>query len=386
MRWSWRIGRIAGIGIYLHATFLFLPLWIGWRYFTVRQSWSDAVGGILFACVLFGIIVLHELGHALTARRFGISTRDITLLPIGGVARLERMPEKPGQELLVALAGPAVNVFLAALAFGVLAGAHHLAPLMEVNWAGGNLLVNLVWVNVALAVFNLVPAFPMDGGRVLRALLATRLSYVRATRIAARIGQALAGLFVFVGFVEPQPIWVLIGLFIFLGASQEAALVQLKAALGSTTVEQIMISDFRALAPQDSLARAAEFLLNGWQHDFPVVDEGRLVGMLSRDSLVNGLRTKGPVLAVERAMDLQFPVAEPGEAAHVAMTRLRSAGRRTLAVAIGSQLLGVLTTENIADHLALREALHREAEALPEPQAGCVPPKIEQPIPGSSYP
>jgi len=115
MRWSWRIGRIAGIGIYLHPTFLLLPLWIGWKYFTIRQSWSDAVGGILFACVLFGIIVLHELGHALTARRFGISTRDITLLPIGGVARLERMPEQPGQELLVALAGPADHAVVRSL-------------------------------------------------------------------------------------------------------------------------------------------------------------------------------------------------------------------------------------------------------------------------------
>jgi len=387
MRWSLRIGRIAGIGIYLHATFLLLPLWVGWNYFGIRRNWSDAIGGVLFAFILFGIIVLHELGHALTARRFGIQTRDITLLPIGGVARLERMPEQPGQEFLVAIAGPAVNVVLAALALAVLAGAHQLAGLMDVELAGGSFLVNLVWVNIALAVFNLVPAFPMDGGRVLRALLATRLSYARATRIASRIGQVLAGLFMLIGVMKPQPIWVLIGLFIYLGASQEAALVELKAALGSATISEIMITEFRALAPQEPISRAAEYLLNGWQYDFPVIDEGRLVGMLNRDALVRSLRTRGAAMWVREAMDREFPVAGPGEAAHVGMTRLRGAGRRTLAVVDDGRLVGILTAENVHDFLVLNAALERETRALnPErAQPGCEPPKIEQPIPGSSW-
>ena len=388
MRWSLRIGRIAGIGIYLHATFLLLPIWIGWSYFAVRREWSDALGGVLFAFVLFGIIVLHELGHALTARRFGIPTRDITLLPIGGVARLERMPEAPGQEFLVAIAGPAVNIVLAGLAFGALAGGHQLAGLMDVELVGGSFLVTFVWVNLALAVFNLVPAFPMDGGRVLRALLATRLSYVRATRIASTVGQVLAGLFILVGIMKPLPIWVLIGVFIYLGARQEAAMVELKAALGPATIGQLMITDFRSLTPQDPISKAAEYLMNGWQHDFPVIEGGRLVGMLNRDALVKGIRAGGTVVTVRDAMDGEFPVAGPEEPAHLGMTRLRGAGRRTLAVVEDGRLVGILTTENLGDYLVLRAALEREARTT-QPQraeAGCAPPRIEQPIPGPTGP
>src|SRR6267378_4982921 len=175
MKWSWRIARVAGIEVFMHATFLLLLAWVGVTDYLPRHSWQAAARGIVFVLILFVIIVLHELGHALTARRFGIRTLDITLLPIGGVARLERMPEKPVQELLVALAGPAVNLVLALVLLLLLAVGRQFGDFEGLSLLGGSLLARLLQVNVALAVFNLLPAFPMDGGRVLRALLALRL-------------------------------------------------------------------------------------------------------------------------------------------------------------------------------------------------------------------
>src|SRR4030095_15685223 len=180
--WSWKLGRVAGIDVYMHGTFLILLPLVGVSHSLQRHSLADAGTGVVFILALFAIIVLHELGHALTARHYGIRTRDVTLLPIGGVARLERMPDDdPRQELLVALAGPAVNVALAALLIGVVTP----TAWDDVQWVGGDFLSKLVWVNVTLPVFNLIPASPMDGGRALPALLAMRMDYVRATQIAA---------------------------------------------------------------------------------------------------------------------------------------------------------------------------------------------------------
>ena len=192
MSWSWRIGRIAGIDVYIHFTFVFLLAWVALAHYMAHNDLAEAMRGLIFIVALFGIVVLHELGHALAARRYGIRTRDITLLPIGGVARLERMPEDPKQELVVALAGPAVNVVMAAAIYVGLMLRQELVPLGEAVRVGGGFVSQLFWVNVSLALFNLLPAFPMDGGRVLRALLGMRLDYVRATQVAARIGQGMA--------------------------------------------------------------------------------------------------------------------------------------------------------------------------------------------------
>ena len=226
MRLSWRFARIAGIDLYVHATFLLLLAWVVLREYA--GGMGAVAGALVYIVALFTIIVLHELGHALTARRFGVATRDIILLPIGGVARLEGMPRQPRHELLVALAGPAVNVALAIVLYAIvrLGGP---PPWLDLLYTMGTLtsvrafLYQLVFVNLTLALFNLLPAFPMDGGRVFRALLAMRMSsYARATNIATRVGGAMALLLGLTGlYIVKNPFWVVIALFVWMGGRAE---------------------------------------------------------------------------------------------------------------------------------------------------------------------
>jgi len=356
MKWSWRIGRLAGIDVYMHATFLILLAWVGISHYRLRQSMADVVSGLGFIVALFAIVVLHELGHALTARRFGIRTRDITLLPIGGVARLERMPEDPRQELLVALAGPAVNVVLAGILLLVTLPAGAIAPISEIDLVGGNFLVKLMWINVILAAFNLIPAFPMDGGRVLRALLAMRMDYVRATAIASSVGQALAFGFGFIGLLY-NPFLVFIALFVWMGAAAEASTVQIKSALGGIPVSTATVTDFRSLSPRDSLQQALEHVLAGFQHDFPVIEQGRLVGVLTRGDLLTNLAQKGPQARVEEAMNERFQTADFSEMLELALSRLQSYKCLTLPVLRNGSLVGVLTMDNVGEFLMIQSAL-----------------------------
>lgn len=356
MKWSMKIGEIAGIGIYVHATFLLLLGWVALSYYLAGQSLAMMINGVAFMLALFGIVVLHELGHALTAKRFGIQTRDITLLPIGGVARLERMPDDPKQELWVALAGPAVNVVLAAvlyIAIGLTSGPPSLSNLSMVS---GNFLEKLLWVNVSLAAFNLLPAFPMDGGRVLRALLAMRMDYVRATQIAAHVGQGMALLFGFIGLFY-NPFLVFVALFVWMGASQEASMVQMKSALGGIPIRAAMIKDFRTLAPADSLERAVEHILAGFQQDFPVVEQERVVGVLTRNDLLKALSQRGPNGRIEEAMQRQFETADPNEMLDAVFARLNASRCHSLPLVRNGQLAGVVTMDNIGEFLMVQAAL-----------------------------
>jgi Zn-dependent protease len=360
MKSSWRIGRIAGIDVHLHFTFLLLLGWVALSHYLQRQNWQEALDGLGFTLSLFTIVVLHELGHALTARRFGIRTRDITLLPIGGVARLERIPEKPRQELLVALAGPAVNVVLAGLLFGVLMVGSELSAAKEFKLVGGHFLAKLMWVNVSLAVFNLLPAFPMDGGRVLRAVLAMRMDYVRATNLAASIGQGMAWVFGFIGLFT-NPFLIFIALFVWMGAAQEAGQAQLKSALAGLPVSRVMMTDFRVLEPGDTLARAVEHILAGCQQDFPVVKGGRVVGVLTRGDLLTGLAKQGQLSPVADVMQRNVCTAEAGEMVESVLARLQEDDCRVLPVTRDGELIGVLTTENLGEYMMIQAALGETA-------------------------
>ncbi|VVM04923.1 Putative zinc metalloprotease Rip3 [Methylacidimicrobium cyclopophantes] len=362
MRWAWKIGVVRGIGIYVHFTFLLLVTWVAVGSYMARGSAADAISSILFLIPLFAIIVLHELGHALTAQRFGIQTRDITLYPIGGVARLERMPDDPRQELLVALAGPAVNVVLAGLLYLILVLRGTMESWSAVHWVSGNLLLNLFWINVVLAGFNLLPAFPMDGGRILRALLATRMDAVRATQIAAAIGQSMAILFAVFGFLSHNPFLLFIALFVWMGAAQEASVAQVKTALASIPVSHVMMTEFHVLGPDDPLRVAVQHLLAGYHLDFPVVSDGEVLGILTRSNLVEGLSRYGEAAPVAEVMSRDFLTVDASEMAEVAIARLQQMEQRSAIVVRNGELAGLLSLENIGEFLLIRGALARRRQ------------------------
>lgn len=359
MKWSWKLGRAFGIDIFIHATFALLLVWVAVSIYMRQRDALAMLMGVLFMLAIFGSVLLHEMGHALTAMRFGVRTRDITLLPIGGIARLERMPEKPGQELLVALAGPAVNVVIAATLFGVLSATGQSVVFEGASVAGkAPFFARLLWVNAMLAVFNLIPAFPMDGGRALRAVLAFGGDYVRATRRAARLGQGIALLFGILGLMF-NPILVLIAIFVWIGAAAETAGVETKASLEGLPTEAAMQRDFHVLSTYDTLETAARRLLGGSQVDFPVLESGgRLVGVLTRADLIAGLSTRGPGALVAEIMDPRFVTAHPAEMLHVAMSRLDEGVCGSMPVVVNGRVVGMVTRDNIGELMMIRDALH----------------------------
>ncbi len=360
MRGSWKIGRIAGIEISVHWTFLILIAWI--IFIRFGEGLAAVVEGIVFILAVFLCIVLHELGHALTARRFGIKTRDITLLPIGGMARLERMPEAPAQELLVALGGPAVTLMIAIALFAVDAAIWGLPSLMDPTSLGRNLLVQLLWVNVILLGFNLLPAFPMDGGRVLRALLHFELDYVRSTEIAATVGQFMAVLFGLLGLYIQNPFLILIAIFVYFGAREEAKSAQVRSFCRGIPVSHAMITRCRTLAPDDTLAHAIQEILIGEQQDFPVTTDGQIVGLLTRTGMISALSQHGQDARVEDAMRRDCPSIEETEPLERAMETMRGSGCSVLPVTRRGALVGIVSLENVGEWMMIQSAL-RQAKA-----------------------
>jgi Zn-dependent protease/CBS domain-containing protein len=377
--WSLHLGRWLSIDVYIHITFLLLLAFIGLSHGLAAGSATAAVGGVLFFAGLFVCVLLHEYGHALAARRYGIATRDITLLPIGGVARLERMPEKPSQEFVVALAGPLVNVVIAIGLFIGLKLGGWWQPLSTLSATSGNLFERLLVANVFLVLFNLLPAFPMDGGRVLRSLLAMRMEYARATGIAAAIGKGMAVLFGFAGLFG-NPMLLLIALFVWIGATQEAAAAQMKSSFARATVREAMLTDFRVLSPQDSLADATKLLLAGSQTDFPVVSGGRVVGILDHAALFMALRERGHLAPVGEVMRSEFVTLRPEQSLDDAFAEASVAGSPTMAVIEDGRFIGLLTPENVGEFFMIRRALANRTPPPPRvPPVTRVPPVIRLP-------
>ncbi|HMN95984.1 MAG TPA: site-2 protease family protein [Phycisphaerales bacterium] len=423
LRWSLPLGSLLGVRIFVHWTFLLLL-----AFFMARPLLSgdpDAVAAALrtagFIVAIFGCVLLHELGHALAARRFGIGTRDITLLPIGGVARLERMPTEPVQELVVALAGPAVNVAIAAILIplaiaidgaGLLEslgqGAQAASSSAELAQAGAaaaeedparataagadvaalhhaHFLAALGLANVFLVVFNLIPALPMDGGRVLRALLSMGMDRGRATAIAAMIGQGFAVLFAIVGVMSGNFLLVLIAFFVFLAAGAEASSEQFRSSLEGLDVRSAILTRFRVLRAGQPLRDAAAELLAGSQQDFPVIADGAsedlrigdVVGILTRAALVRAVAEGRIDAPIAEAMTPGCPVAWVGDDLQHALERARAAAEGGIpAVIVVSDLrseasdprrpgriVGIVTPENVSELVLLRSAARSGAGA-----------------------
>ena len=353
---SWRLGSIAGIRIQMHWTFLLI---IGWIAFTGVLAGLTALSiamNVAFVLVLFSCVLLHELGHALAARSFGIPTRDITLLPIGGLARLERMPKKPIQELVVAVAGPLVNIVIAGILLAILLPTVGLNGLAAVPMRSGGFLQQLLVVNVMLVAFNMLPAFPLDGGRVCRALLAMLFRYATATRIAASVGQFCAIGFGLLGLANP--FMLVIAAFIFFGAAAEARQATVEEEFGGFRVRDGMVRAFRAVPVDLRVGDWAEELLDGTQRDYPVMDKEILVGMLRQDALLEALSRDSDVLAGD-IMERNASSVEQSDGLTSALQKITPNSGATLPVTSCGLLVGLLDPQQMFDLAKVRASVHR---------------------------
>ncbi len=354
MTWSFSLGRLLGSELRVHVTFFLLLAWVGFAAYS-SGGWPAAIDNIVFVLALFACVVAHEFGHALMARRYGIKTPDITLLPIGGLARLERMPEKPMQEVWVALAGPAVNVVIW-LVLILLGAGMPVETITQIDSTNVSLLNRLAYVNLLLAVFNMIPAFPMDGGRVFRALLCLRMDRVKATRVAAVGGQIVAVGFGFLGLSTGNPILVLIAVFVFIAANAESQDVALRSVARRVLARDAMITEFRALSPDDTLGTAAQAVIHTTQHEFPVVNEdGSLLGFVTRDRLFAALAGDHP--RSDKATSIMVSdIPQVGLTAglEAVLDGLHKGAPAIAVLSRSGHMMGYITLENVGELMVIR--------------------------------
>lgn len=359
--WSFYLITVAGIPIFLHFTFVLMILFLSVMEFRTGQP---MLGGVLFILAIFASVGLHELGHALVAKRFGIKTDDIVLYPIGGVARLRSMGEG-FQEFWIAIAGPLVNVVIAVGLGAYLMATNKWVPLEKVTQSGVEVhfLQRVMFANIVLIIFNMIPAFPMDGGRVLRALLARTMAKARATAVAARIGQAFAIFFMISGLMSGQILLTVIGAFVFVAAGQESAATRSAALLAGKRARDAMITHFEYLAHGDSLGHAAELLLSTTQQDFPVLSGSEVLGVLDRKALVQGLATHGRDHYVAEVMERKFPRMTPDEELQHAYEKMRDGQGSAIMVMEGERLVGYINGENLMEYLLIQQTQTTAAAA-----------------------
>lgn len=358
MNWSLKLFKIKGIDVKVHLTFVLILVWAAYRWsVSTGEGVQGALFGIVATLLLFLSVTLHELGHSFQALKYGVKVRDITLMPMGGLARMEEIPEDPNKEFRIAIAGPLVNFGVAALLIGIgaLLDARALVSLEElqaslgsVSWGG--LLAYLTSANLILGLFNLIPAFPMDGGRVLRALLAKKMDHAKATDIAAQVGRGFAFLMGLWGFMSGNWTLVFIAIFVWMGAGQESQGAQVKHKLGEATVSQAMTRSPHVLKVNDSLSKAVELTLSTSQADFPVLEWGstKFAGLIGEIDLLRGLQSLGADAAAREIMRTQIVFASPDEALHSAQQKMLKNRTRALPVLDdGGELIGLLTADDI---------------------------------------
>ena len=363
MRWSFALGNIAGTTVRIHWTFVIFLTWIVFAAYAANGP-EGALSSGLFFVLLFGSVLLHEFGHIFTARRFGVRTPDVVLLPIGGVSQMERIPEKPRQELLIALAGPTVNLVIGALLLLVLGGLPQ-RPDMNMTNLGNHLWAHLAYTNFALAFFNLLPAFPMDGGRALRALLAAWLGYARGTRAAAVTGQIFAVALGLLGLASGNFILTFIALFVYFAAGAESGAAQLRAASRGACVSDVMITKFETLAANAPVEDAAQALIHSPQRKFVVTDrDGHVAGVVTRELIANALRWGRVNARVSDIMKTDVPVVSPRHTAEHAIALLQAGAPAVAVVGDAGKVVGMLTLENVVELLLLTKlpARMRHAE------------------------
>ena len=353
MGWSIPIVSIAGTMVRLHVTFLILIVWLGALHF-MQGGMAEAVSGVGFVLAVFACVLLHEFGHILTARQFGVETPDVTLLPIGGVASLDRIPEKPSQEFQVAIAGPLVNVAIAAVLIVAIGGWPNLASVDQMGDPQVPFLAKLAMVNLFLAGFNLIPAFPMDGGRILRAALASQMGFARATRVAAKFGQGLAFVFGLAGLFG-NPFLLFIAIFVYLAASGESYAVEIQTMARGHLVGDGMITVFETLSADARVQDAADLMIHTTQSEFPVVDGlGRPIHLISRKGIAAAAKAGRLDAPVQTAADGAFPLVAAGAPLQEAIEKVMKSGAAAVGITDeAGRLVGLLNMENITELMLL---------------------------------
>ena len=352
-----KLGKVAGVDIQVHWTFALLLIWAGYVEFQDSGDLQRVLINQGFILVLMACVVLHELGHAFAAKQFNIKTQKIILLPIGGVATLEKMPEKPGQELLVALAGPAVNLIIAmvlALLVPVKSYFNFEAIFIEEMLYAPtlqNFLFYLFMANVMLVLFNLIPAFPMDGGRVFRALLSYKLGRVEATKIATGIGQVLAFVFFVFGFFL-NPFLILIAFFIFFAAHGENQMVQQEFALKGHTVKEATLTAITVLSPNNSIQDVVDIILAGTEKDFVVAENNNPVGIITQKDIIKNVKT--PNIHVQEIMNRDFQTIDSKEEIKLVLELFAKEKNKFFPVTENGQLIGAIDVYNVSEFMILK--------------------------------
>lgn len=365
MKGAFKLGKIAGISLFIHWTFSLLILFIVYVNYKAGQNLAQILWSLLFISCIFLTVLLHELGHALTAKNFGIKTKDITLLPIGGLARLERLPEKPSEELMVAFAGPLVNIVLA-LVTSLFIGLPDTSEEMIAQLANGvnanNFFLNFYLANIILAFFNLIPAFPMDGGRILRALLSFKFKRHVATKIAARIGQLLALGFVFLGFFA-NPFLIFIGIFVFLGAQIESEFTESKHLLKGYTVRDVLMKQYPTIDYNETLETAVKLMLDSQNKYFLVTENNIPMGTLNRDQIIEALSKKEEETVLSDILDRNLILLQADSFLEDVFELVYKNKSTLMLVMENNQLIGTLDTENLLEFILIKELKARRAHA-----------------------
>ena len=346
MKWSFEVTRLFGIPLKIHVTFLLLLLLVA---MLPRQAGETGtpLHGVLTILLVFACVVVHELAHSLMARHYGVNVRAIVLLPIGGVSQMEQMPEDPGQEIKVSVVGPLTSFALAATFLILASLADQSVHIWPFFIRDPQILASLFRINFFLGAFNIFPAFPMDGGRVLRGLLATRLGETKATKIAVEIGQALAILMVVYGLIHS--LWLaLIGVFIYLGAEGEEHATMLRAALRNVPVTRAMLTDIHTVDPGDSLSSVVEKACHSLQADFPVVEGDSVIGILPKEVIFAAIhQQQRPETPVSAIMHTEFLSAERGETLDHIFQKMQGQGVSLVPIIEGGKLQGMINLEQI---------------------------------------
>jgi len=348
MKWSFQIGKLFGIPIRMHLTFLLLLFFVG----ISGSKYGGPTGtlfGIISILLIFLCVVLHEIGHSLVARHYGIVVRDIILLPIGGVSEMEEIPQDPKQEINISVVGPLVSFSLAVIFYILSMTLNQRASFGQLSIFKGNMIANLFWINLVLGIFNLLPAFPMDGGRVLRGILATRIDSVRATKVAVGVGQVFAILLFFFGIFFN--LWLaLIAIFIYLGAEGEERMVAMRTTLSRSPVKLAMLTDIHTVSPEETLGQVLERICHSLQQDFPVIENEKVVGILTKEIIFSALHKHEKEARVREVMNKDFVTTTEDASLSDIFKKMTANKLSVIPVMKNQKLRGMINLEQIGKY------------------------------------